>query len=309
MNNNLPIKIQLPESFFLEEERNGHLVTTQMKEIWAVELDLLSEFVRVCTKYHLKWFADSGTLLGAVRHNGFIPWDDDTDVSMFRDDYEKLCEVAPNEFKYPYFWATALTNRGAVRGYAQLQNDLTTAIQVGHQEKKFSFHQGIFLDIFPLDNVPADKSLRDTLVSDVLRQQNRIAAIAGCTFMYRPHRHEGAYRYVKHWLKHIAYEILQKHKQYVPEVNKWYSIMKRYNGEKTEDIVQIMMPNVERQMVKLDWYDHMEWMPFENMQIAVPNGWQHVLENFYGDWHKMIRGGSMHECFFDTRIPYTEYIK
>lgn len=306
---NLPIKIDLPTSFFNEEERCGHLVTTQMKEIWAIELDLLNEFIRVCEKYNLKWFADSGTLLGAARHRGFIPWDDDTDVSMLREDYDKLCEVAPNEFKHPYFWATALTNRGVTRGYAQLQNDLTTAIEISHLEKKFTFHQGIFLDIFPLDNVPNDKTERDALVADVLKQRNKISVISGCTFMYRPHLHEGVFKYVKHWIKHIGFELLGKRKQFEPVVNEWDRIMTRYNANPSEYVVQISMPNVDRQMVKREWYEHQEWLPFENLLIPVPNGWEYVLENFYGDWHKMIKGGSMHECFFDTREPYTKYIK
>lgn len=306
---NLPIKIELPASFYEAEERCGHLVTTQMKEIWAIELDLLNEFIRVCSKYNLKWFADSGTLLGAVRHQGFIPWDDDLDVSMLRRDYDKLCEVAPTEFKHPYFWATAITNRGVTRGYAQLQNDLTTAIELSHMEKKFTFHQGIFLDIFPLDNVPLDKFERDALVADVLRQRNKISVISSCTFMYRPHLHEGAFKYVKHLIKHIIYELLGKRMQFDRAANEWEKIMTRYNSNPTEYVVQLSMPNVDRQMVKKDWYENQEWMPFENLQIPVPNGWKYVLDNFYGDWHKMVKGGSMHECFFDTRNPYIDYIK
>ena len=115
------LNIELPKGFLEEEVRCGYTVTRKMKEVWAVELDLLKEFKRVCNKYDLKYCADGGTLLGAIRHQGFIPWDDDLDIAMLRKDFEKLNEVAPAEFKKPYFWQTEETDKGSARGHAQLR--------------------------------------------------------------------------------------------------------------------------------------------------------------------------------------------
>ena len=75
-----------------------------MKEIWAIELNLFSEFDRVCRKHGITYIASSRTMLGTLRHHGFIPWDDDIDLMMMRDQYEKLCDVAEEEFKHPYFF-------------------------------------------------------------------------------------------------------------------------------------------------------------------------------------------------------------
>ena len=102
----IELDIRLPEQFLNEEIRYGYTITRQMKEVWAVELDLLNKLLEVCKKHNISVFASGGTMLGAVRHKGFIPWDDDIDMMMFREDYEKLCLVAPLEFRYPYFFQT-----------------------------------------------------------------------------------------------------------------------------------------------------------------------------------------------------------
>ena len=116
------LNIVLPDGFLNEEVRCGYTVTKQMKEVWAVELDMLEKLLSVCKKHDIKIFASGGTMLGAVRHQGFIPWDDDIDMMMFRDDYEKLCKVAQEEFEYPYFFQTEYTDVGSLRGHAQLRN-------------------------------------------------------------------------------------------------------------------------------------------------------------------------------------------
>lgn len=155
----LPIKLKLPEHFLDEEIRCNYTVSHKMKKVWAVELDLLNEFMRVCKKYNITYYADAGTSLGAVRHKGFIPWDDDIDVMMFRDQYQKLCKIAKKEFKHPYFFQTEDTDPGSLRGHAQLRNSLTTGILQCELAGKWGYNQGIFLDIFPIDSIPDDDEI------------------------------------------------------------------------------------------------------------------------------------------------------
>lgn len=86
-------------------------VSTLRKKVWQVQLDMVKIFIDICDKYKLKYFAAGGTLIGAIRHNGFIPWDDDIDLMMPREDYEKFIKVAKEELKKRTLFFTALLYR------------------------------------------------------------------------------------------------------------------------------------------------------------------------------------------------------
>lgn len=101
----------MEKTFSLDEEvRDGHIVTKELKAVWNVELDLLDRFLKFCADNNLKCWVDGGTMLGAVRHKGFIPWDDDVDMVMPRADYDRMIELAPKYFNYPYFLQSAYSD-------------------------------------------------------------------------------------------------------------------------------------------------------------------------------------------------------
>ena len=149
--NRLPIKLELPPRFLDDEVRCGYKVTSRMKRIWAIELDLLYKFDTVCTKHDIQYVALWGTALGVVRHGGFIPWDDDVDVGMDRQNYNKLCAVAASEFEGPYFFQNALTDRACFTPLARLRNSDTTAAIAGFDTP--DFNNGIYIDIYVLDGL------------------------------------------------------------------------------------------------------------------------------------------------------------
>ena len=139
----------LPESFFKEETICDFFVSEKRKKIWAVSIDLLVSFDKVCRSHNLRYSLAFGSLLGMVRHQGFIPWDDDIDVVMPREDYEKLKKYK-SEFPEPLFLQFPGEEDGYLFSFAKLRNSNTSSISWAFRYEPFN--QGQFIDIFPLDN-------------------------------------------------------------------------------------------------------------------------------------------------------------
>ena len=131
---------------------------TDLEEVWNIELEILQEVDKICRENKIPYFADSGTLLGCVRHKGFIPWDDDIDLVMFRKDYNKFRKIAKKSLPENLFLQCGYNDKGFYGGMIHIRKNGTAAIL----KKNFphaKFHQGIFIDIFPLDGIFENKML------------------------------------------------------------------------------------------------------------------------------------------------------
>lgn len=129
------------------------LSNDKTKELQLIEIELLRVFIESCQKLSLKYYVIGGTLLGTVRHNGFIPWDDDVDVAMCRDDYEKWLKEAPKLIDSDkYFIQNNHSDRYFPANFTKLRKNESTFIEL--PVKKLDIHHGIFIDIFPLDYYP-----------------------------------------------------------------------------------------------------------------------------------------------------------
>ena len=120
-----------------------------IRDIQLVQLGILKEVIKICDKHNITYFIVGGTLLGAVRHAGFIPWDDDIDIAMARDDFDKFTVIAEKELNYPFFLQTNKTDPDYFIHIARIQNLQTTCIEKPFSHLKIKF--GISMDIYPLD--------------------------------------------------------------------------------------------------------------------------------------------------------------
>lgn len=304
------ITLKLPDSFYKEEIRNGYTISTKMKKVWAVELDLFKQLDSICKKYNIPYYADSGTLLGAVRHHGFIPWDDDMDFIMYRKDFEKLCQVSA-EFEYPYFFQTEETDPGSLRCHGQLRNSSTTGILKSEEKYKYPFNQGIFIDIFPIDNVPNDKN-------ELQKFAKYLQTLKGRARTYYNYNHGiknnifnlGIKQLLKEPIKKIYYsELWHKYHEKNPYYSKYMHEVVKYNNEKTNYVMDLVLGTNFNPLSKKD-IGKPKYLTFEGFKMPVPKNPDSILKAYYGNWHVFIKGKNAHGgCLFDTEKPYTFYIE
>lgn len=286
------------ESFLKEETRCGFLVTEKRKKIWRTELELLARLDEVCKKYGLSYFAEYGTMLGAVRHHGFVPWDDDIDVMMFREDYMKLQEVAPTEFQEPYFFQNTYTDL-VVWGFSKLRDDRTTGIEFADMSP--DFHQGIFIDIKPFDDVPDGKDFGET----ILQVQREAWQTVANSQRMRYYVSEGVpFALGTDILEELLNLPVRERYREFEKLNLSYAGM----SERVNFIVTAICKGLNSR--KREWYRETIDLPFEYTTVPVPAGYDEILKIQYGDYHRFVPGGSLHEhTFFDPDVPYRYYME
>ncbi len=295
--------IDLPKDFLREEERCGYLVTEELKKIWAVELDLAKEFLRVCEKYDIKTSAFAGSILGAVRHKGFIPWDDDMDFCLTRVEFNKLLNIPKNEFHYPYYLQTPLGDQRFFCPYARLRNSETTGIITWNNSPEYN--NGIFIDIFVLDGFPDRKSLywkqfvKWSLVRPILENYR------GCGKVYK--KTDVMVNYVAK-----ALSKLKTYEEWILLYNKIISS----NNSKTERLALITHGRwfTKRYWLYRDELDDIIFVPFENIELPIPKSYDDILKRMYGDYMKyppVGKRGQWHcgKILFEPDTPYKQYFK
>lgn len=304
------LKIDLPDGFLDEEVRCDYRITKEMKQVWAVMLDMLVEIDRVCKKHNIKYFASSGTMLGAIRHKGFIPWDDDIDIMMMREDYEKLCEVAADEFHSPYFFQTEWTDRGSLRGHAQLRNSMTTGILSSEYERDLRINQGIFIDIFPMDAIPDNKEVFIKNMKKANRMKSLYYFVSSFTDRFYVPKNKNIKYYIRAVLHKLIPDVKNKFIDYDKFYKKYEELCCAANSENTKMIGLLGLHYNDKYLRYREDFTESIDVPFEFITIPVPKNYDHALKNVFGDYMKFVKGGSLHGgMILDSDVPYKEFLK
>lgn len=135
------------------------MLSEDLRKLQMIQLEMLIEVDRICRKCNIKYNIIAGTLLGSIRHNGYIPWDDDADVAFLRPEYEKFREACKTELDTSRFYFQDHRNTAGYRwGYGKLRRKGTDFIRKGQEHMPYP--SGVFIDLFPLDNVPDNRFIR-----------------------------------------------------------------------------------------------------------------------------------------------------
>lgn len=252
-----------------------------IEQVQAIVLEMLEELDRICKIIGVQYFLIGGTALGAVRHAGFIPWDDDIDVGMLRDDYEKFLAHAGSELGKNYFLQTAETDPYTYFPYAKLRRNGTTFLH--WREIHLKMHRGIYLDVFPYDNIPDDDISR--------RRQHAAVQTLTKLFVYnrvllpeeKRHGLAGLMRIVLRPVAHVLAKTIP--------VSLITKILKRsmtlYNNRQTDAIACLLIPKYLVEYMRRETLLPLSSIKFCGRYYTCPNDIHQYLTTHYGDYMKL----------------------
>lgn len=282
--------MQFSEDYFDDEVRDGFYIPSIMKRCWAAQIEVLKVIEDICNRHGLKYFAISGTLMGAIRHGGYIPWDDDIDIGMLRSDFDDFLRYAQKEMPEHYFCRNSSTDDEYREGFTRFTNDKYIRFKDEEFLKKgHGFMCTAGVDVFPLDYIPDSEEKSE----EIIKYANIFNSL----------------------VVHLDENGL------IPEINnliKTLESQKKLKVNRNEAIAPQLMKAVEELFTSLrskdssnvnilyDWLKGVERgnrnrcfpkkffkeavnIPFENTTISVPKDYHEFMSQQFGDYMKPIR--------------------
>lgn len=289
--------LQFSDSFFEDEVRSGFYVPSMTKRGWAVELEVLAEVDRICQKYNITYFLDWGSLLAAIRHHGFIPWDDDMDIMMFRNEYEKFYAVAKKELPEGFFITDFESREDCWRFLVNVTSYSRMCFEPDYMDKYYGFPYMAGLDVFIVDNLPED-----------YQEEERWKLICKYIVEVADHLDTGTFTDVELdksicQIESLCQVSLLHSGDVYHRKLQLYKLAKRefakYNSRQTSEWTQVMPHGLyHNYRIPKELYRAAIRVPFENIEVCVPIEYDKLLHRKYGDFMKIIMDGGDHSYPF-----------
>lgn len=253
------------------QENMGNKITHE--EVQKIELELLKQFADYCDKHDLRYYLDYGTLIGAVRHEGFIPWDNDVDVVMPRPDYERFIKMVKQE---------KIADHMDILDYREVRTFPFLKIIDNRTILKEHFlvtedNLGVYLDVFPLDGFPEDSREQLKLINKA-KVYYKLYAFANYRF------NTGA-----NWKMRMIKNVLYPFSRLVS--SRWVCrqlnyLCSAYDYDQSEYVGDIVWGFDEREIVPRKYFEKQTAL-FENNRFSIPAGYHEYLQKMYGDYMKL----------------------
>lgn len=260
-------------------------MNSQIKQIQDIELSLYYEFKRICDKYKLRYFGIGGTCIGAVRHKGFIPWDDDIDIAMPYRDYKKFQQIALKELPEYYSLFLPEHHRHWGANFMKLQDDRSTFIECDRLKWPEDY-TGVFIDIMPIYGMPKGKTLQ--YMASLLCE-----GLLFCNVLqrYSIFEQKSLFRKII-WIFNAPIRKLMPFNYYIKIIEK---IFGKYSFEHSDKIIfgwrkrpgRIHKNYTYQNVFYYNDFKEMTELLFENTAMAVPCGYDQYLKMDFGDYMKL----------------------
>ncbi len=271
-----------------------------MTELQKIELDMLKAFVNVCDTLHLRYYLVCGSALGAAKYKGFIPWDDDLDVGLFREDYETFLEKAPSLLPRHIVVQNHRTDPRFPQIYTKLRHSQTTYIE--KSSRRLDIHHGVYIDVFPLDGYPTDSKQADCL--ERLKKTTVAKMYTAYDLPRKSFRAKAAHR----WRRLLGCH--RRTAMYARMLNEAFA---SYSTQVSHTICNHGNWQGKLEYAPKEQYGDGVWAEFEGLRVRIPEKYDEYLTQKYGDWRADLPedqqiGHHFYEVC-DLHRPYTAYVE
>lgn len=287
------------ENYFKKETRQGFEISEMMKRAWAAQMEVLQIVIEVCEKNKLQYFADWGTLLGAVRHQGFIPWDDDIDICLKREDYNRLIQILPEQLPHGFVMAGMYAQTERLRLAAEVPQ-----LRVMADETLWNFndymkyfhgfpYQRAGIDIFPLDYIPMEEELAN--IQKVIIQQGNMLLTEWTQLENTGKLQTGIEEFEA--LCNVKLDGKNDVRNSIWKLTD--AVASLYHEDEAKYLTNYTFwITMDHYKMRKELYDEVVMLPFENMEIAAPAKYHEALTAQFGDYMVPVQGKADHSYPF-----------